>query len=278
MSSTPSGKPLIALANNDIHLWITFPEAIRDSLLLARYDQLMTTEEREKQCRYVFERDRHDALVTRALVRTVLSRYLPVAPEHWRFAKGENGKPEIIDAPWPLRFNVSHTRGMIICGVTRQYDLGVDIEHIHRDTDVTQIADRFFSPSEVTEMFSLPLSDQRSRFFDYWTLKESYIKAWGQGLAIPLDHFSFHINDSSRIGATNRDIRMSFVPQRNDNPADWQSWLLYPNASHRMAVSLRGAGIIGHELKLFQCVPMLQEWEVELPVAVPPMEAGPKKR
>lgn len=273
-----SGKPLLTLGNNEIHLWITFPEAIREPQLLARYDQLMTAEEREKQQRYMFDRDRHDALVTRALVRTVLSRYIAVAPEHWRFAKGDNGKPEIVDAPWSLRFNVSHTRGMIICGVARQYDLGVDIEHINRNTEVTDIADRFFSPVEVSEMFSLPLADQRNRFFDYWTLKESYIKAWGQGLAIPLDHFSFHINDANRTGATNRDIRMSFAPERNDNPADWQSWLFYPNATHRMAISVRGAGTSGHEVKLFQCVPMLREWDVELPIAVPPMEEGPKKR
>jgi len=273
-----SHKPLINLDDSTIHLWICFPEAIRESILLARYDQLMTFEERDKQQRYLFERDRHDALITRALVRSVLSRYVAVAPEHWRFSKGDKGKPEIVDAPWPLRFNVSHTRGMIICGVTRQYDLGVDIEHVDRNTDVTGIADRFFSPVEVKELFSLPAPNQRSRFFDYWTLKESYIKAWGQGLAIPLDHFSFHINDESRAGATNRDIRMSFVPERNDNPADWQSWLMYPNATHRMAVSLRGAGTSGHELKLFQCVPLLREWDVELPVEVPPMDEGPKKR
>jgi len=274
-----SGKPLLTLGDNQIHLWIAFPEAIREPMLLARYDQLMTAEEREKQQRYIFERDRHDALITRALVRTVLSRYLAVAPEHWRFAKGDKGKPEIVDAPWPLRFNVSHTRGMIICGVTRQYDLGVDIEHINRSTQVTEIADRFFSPVEVKEMFSLPAgTDQRSRFFDYWTLKESYIKAWGQGLAIPLDHFSFHINDASRIGAATHDISLSFAPERNDNPADWQSWLMYPNATHRMAVSLRGAGTSGHELKLFQCVPLLREWGVELPIGVPPMDERPKNR
>jgi len=273
-----SDKPLLTLGNNEIHLWIAFPEAIHEPQLLARYDQLMTAEEREKQQRYIFERDRHDALITRALVRTVLSRYVAVAPEHWRFAKGDKGKPEIVDAPWPLRFNVSHTQGMIICGVTRDHDLGVDIEHINRSTEVTDIADRFFSPIEVKEMFSLPASERRNRFFDYWTLKESYIKAWGQGLAIPLDHFSFHIKDASRVGAANRDIRMSFAPERDDNPADWQSWLLYPNATHRMAVSLRGAGISGHELKLFQCVPLLKEWDVELPIEVPPMDQGPKKR
>lgn len=274
-----SGKPLIPLGDKEIHLWIAFPEAIREPMQLGSYDQLMTAEERQKQRRYVFERDRHDALITRALVRTVLSRYLAVAPEHWRFTKGDKGKPEIVDAPWPLRFNVSHTQGMIICGVTRQYDLGVDIEHINRNIEVTDIADRFFSPVEVKEMFSLPAGvAQRSRFFDYWTLKESYIKAWGQGLAIPLDHFSFHINDASRVGATNQDIRMSFAPERNDNPSDWQSWLMYPNATHRMAVSLRGAGTGGHALKLFQCVPLLREWDVELPIEVPPMDERPKNR
>jgi 4'-phosphopantetheinyl transferase len=273
-----SVQPLIPLADDEIHLWITFPEAIREPQLLARYAQLMSAEERDRQQRYMFERDRHDALVTRALVRTVLSHYVAVAPEHWRFAQGDKGKPEILDAPWPLRFNVSHTQGMIICGVARQHDLGVDVEYINRNTEVTDIADRFFSATEVSEMFSLPVAEQRSRFFDYWTLKESYIKAWGQGLAIPLDHFSFHIRDAGRTGAVNRDISLSFVPQRDDDPANWQSWLFYPNATHRMAISLRGAGSSGHKVRLRQCVPLLQQWDVELPIAEPPMDLGPKKR
>ncbi len=254
----------ISLSNSEIHLWICRSEAIRNPSLLARYSTLMTPEESAKQSRYHFEKDRHQALVTRALVRTVLSKYAPISPEDWRFDKGERDKPEIqppkhIEIP-RLRFNLSHAKNFIVCGVTLEKDLGVDVEYCQRDNDVLGIADRFFSPTEVKELFSLPENKQRSRFFDYWTLKESYIKACGMGLAIPLDDFSFSIIDSSPP-----QVSISFAPQRRDIPEHWQFWLMYPNASHRLSVGIRSIDKKDYQLKLFETVPL----ESANPVALP---------
>lgn len=257
-------KP-IKLLNNEIHLWILNPVTIREPLLLARYQQLITTEESERVQRYRFEKHRHDALITRAFVRDTLSHYCQRKPEDWRFEKGEKDKPEIIDPPLPLRFNLSHTEGMIVCAVCLDHDLGVDVEYIERNTDTLAIADRYFSPSEVQELFSLgDDKSKRSRFFDYWTLKESYIKAWGLGLAIPLDHFSFHIGHSDDK-VTNHNIHLSFAAQRNDRPEDWQSWLFYPNKNHRMALSIRD-GEQSYQLKLFRSTPLLNYQEITLPL------------
>ena len=100
------------------------------------------------------------------------------------------------------------------------------------------IAERYFSKQEITELFALPADVQRNRFFDYWTLKESYIKAWGQGLAIPLSDFSFHIN-ASESKIQNSNIQLSFAEKREDNTKDWQSWIFYPSDKHRVSVSIR---------------------------------------
>lgn len=258
--------PRKTLRPGDIHIWYTQPLQHTQPELLARYQLLLTTEERQRQQRYRFSKNQHDALITRAFVRDLLSHYADVAPQDWRFIKGEKDKPEIDNPPLPLRFNLSHTHNMITCAVTLAHDIGLDVEHVERNNDILAIADRYFSPLEVAELFSLPEQQQRSRFFDYWTLKESYIKACGLGLAIPLDHFSFLINPSTQA-CQNTNIRLSFAPQRNDNPDHWQSWLFYPNEHYRIAMSIRNEQAADYQLQWINSTPLISTVNSALPFA-----------
>src|SRR4029453_1384894 len=99
------------------------------------YRDLITPDENERMVRFVFERDRRQFLITRALVRTMLSRYAEVAPRDWRFVTNQFGRPEVLDRPAhvpDLRFNLSHTDGLIACAVTVGREVGVDVENITR--------------------------------------------------------------------------------------------------------------------------------------------------
>jgi 4'-phosphopantetheinyl transferase len=255
--------PLVPLAANSVHLWITLPDKVNSSLL-PEYEQLITDSEREKVGRLYYAEDRRNALIARALVRTALSHYADRPPQHWCFSKGAHGKPEIIDPPAGLRFNLSHTQGMIVCAVSRHHDLGVDVENCQRRNDLLKIARHYFSAAECEALFSLPSAQQKDRFFDYWTLKESYIKACGEGLAIALDSFSFQLPPPATTGNGNnaipveRKIKLAFAPTRNDDPEQWQHWLLHYPHSHRLALSLRGAGTSGHSVELFQYTPLAE--------------------
>ena len=98
-----------------------------------------------------------------------------------------------------LRFNISHTDGLIACAVTIGREVGVDVEHINRHL-THDVADRFFAPREVADLQSLPDEEQQRVFFDYWTLKEAYIKARGFGLALPLGDFAFTLQSAESAG------------------------------------------------------------------------------
>src|SRR4051812_25098224 len=81
---------------HEAHLWHVVPDEIADEQLLDAYRAILIQSEIERNLRFVFERGRRDDLVTRALVRTTLSRYVPeVPPRAWRFATGPYGRPEI---------------------------------------------------------------------------------------------------------------------------------------------------------------------------------------
>src|SRR5437763_959951 len=83
-------------------------------------------------CWFHFARDRRRYLVTRALVRTVLSRYMDIAPREWAFAVNDYGRPLITNAAAAARqisFNVSHTDSLIILAIAQGHELGVDVEN-----------------------------------------------------------------------------------------------------------------------------------------------------
>jgi 4'-phosphopantetheinyl transferase len=201
------------------------------------YLPLMSAEEHVRMGRLVFERDRHRFLLTRALVRKMLSRYAAVAPADWQFIANAYGRPELLDRPAAvpdLRFNISHTDGLIACAVTVGREVGVDVEYVGRH--LTQdIAARFFAPAEVAHLKALPDPEQERVFFDFWTLKEAYIKARGFGLALPLGEFAFHLSPDGPPS-------ISIEPSLDDDPATWQFLQDWPTPSHRLGLAIRRTG------------------------------------
>jgi 4'-phosphopantetheinyl transferase len=202
-----------------IHLWCTFFDEVTDDALLKEYRSLLTDAERAQEIRFHFARDRRRYLVTRTLVRTTLSRYVDIAPMDWVFGLNEYGRPEIANnEPQAQRisFNIAHTNSLIVLGVTQDYALGVDVENTSERAPI-RIAEDKFARAEVLALRGLPSERQRQRFFEYWTLKEAYIKARGMGLSLPLDAFSFSFPDE-------RAIRLKTRRSLKDDPARWRFW------------------------------------------------------
>jgi 4'-phosphopantetheinyl transferase len=138
--------------------------------------------------------DRHLSLVSRALARYLIAEVTQQEPESLRFSTNEYGKPFLVGLP-DIHFNLSHSHGVAVCALCRGAAVGVDVEDVGRHTDLS-IAGRFFSPAEADLVSTAPEAEKRALFFDIWTLKEAYIKAVGKGLSIPLNSFSFSVNES----------------------------------------------------------------------------------
>lgn len=214
-----------------IDLWCTYISEIGDDSLWLRYDTLLTADERARQARFRFARDQRRYLVTRALVRTVLSRYAAVRPGEWAFSAGAHGRPAIAGpacAP-ALEFNISHSADLVMLGVTAGRTLGLDVESFEaRDADIAGL-DRYFAAEESASLLSLQPRERRRRFFELWTLKESYIKARGMGLAIPLDAFRFELTGE-------RGLTLHMRTGLGDSPQHWRLWLLAPRPGYLAAV------------------------------------------
>ncbi|MFC5475601.1 4'-phosphopantetheinyl transferase family protein [Paraherbaspirillum soli] len=214
---------LVTVADPDpqrIDLWLTFLDDQGDIQLLEAYRQLLSAEERRRAQRFLRERDRHRYLVTRALVRTVLSRFTGVAPASLIFKENRYGKPALCGMDFDKRtlsFNLSHCDDMIVLAITQDRELGVDVENIALRPAPINIAKRYFAEEEIVDLTALSVDAQGERFFEWWTLKEAYIKARGMGLSIPLDQFGFRFDASERL-------EMWMHPNLGDRLSRWHHW------------------------------------------------------
>jgi 4'-phosphopantetheinyl transferase len=234
---TRTEASLFELPVDAVHVWFLFSDRVTDPQLLERYANVMSAEERVRHNRFVFAKDRHQFLVTRGLLRTLLGCYARIRPEECTFVTNRYGKPFLRHPGGTqpaLEFNVSHTNALVAIAVTVGREVGIDVEkpaRTHVDLDVR----RFFSPAEVRALEALPRTEQRSRFFDYWTLKEAYIKARGMGLSLPLDGFSMQLDGT---GAPT----IEFAPAIEDDASTWQFLQFDPGPKHRMALAIRRRG------------------------------------
>lgn len=243
----------IPLTAAEIHLWLADYNEITDSRLHADYRGLLDPAERAQEPRFYFERDRNRYLVTRALVRTVLSRYARITPRDWMFSANAYGRPAVANPEvQDLAFNISHTHSLIVLGVSRGRALGVDVENFRAREVSMDIADRYFAPDEVAVLNAAPRHEQQYRFFEYWTFKESYIKARGMGLSLPLDKFSFHY-------AHPDDVAIAIRPELADDPARWQFWQFQPSPEYLVAVCAERIGAQSPRLVVRQTVPLRGE-------------------
>lgn len=144
--------------------------------------------------RFLHWQDRQRTVLAYSLANYLIANVGGVARNEIKLTFDYYGKPHYHDPS--LYFNLSHAGGWIVCGI-HSVSIGVDVEQI-QEIDL-QIAESFFAPVEVQDLFALPEKERVNYFFTLWTLKESYIKAVGKGVSIPLDSFWFRVSKDGEI-------------------------------------------------------------------------------
>jgi 4'-phosphopantetheinyl transferase len=188
-SPWPAPPPTSTIDRSEVHVWRAAldrtPSQIQD------FHRQLAADERARAAQLYFDIDRDHFIAARGILRDILGRYLNRAPEAVSFHYGSHGKPALAGESGgaSIRFNVSHSQGLALYSITRGGEVGVDLEQVRSKLDITEIAERFFSPLEVATLRKLPVVEQHPAFFRCWTRKEAYIKARGVGLSTPLNEF-----------------------------------------------------------------------------------------
>lgn len=134
-------------------------------------------------------------VVGRGRLRQILGLATGYPPATLSLGVDPGGKPRLDSPPGDrLRFNVSHSRGLMLCAVGIDRPLGIDVEHVSLDTEWEDLATRFLASAERRAIAALSLAARRSAFFDCWTRKEAVLKATGDGLTRPLGSFAVSVD------------------------------------------------------------------------------------
>lgn len=147
------------------------------------------------------EKVRHSQLISRALLRFVLTQHHAVPPFTWRFGVLPNGKPVIanpITSP-SLNFNISHTDRILAIAIARGLPTGIDIENTHNPALEIDTVESFFSPGELDFLEKTNESDQQKALFQIWTAKEAFTKCIGTGLSMALNTFTIKISEKNQL-------------------------------------------------------------------------------
>jgi 4'-phosphopantetheinyl transferase len=173
----------LQLPSNAVHVWRACLE--QPAVQVQQLAQTLSEDEHLRAARFYFERDRTHFIVARGLLRTILGRYTSLEPHQLQFSYSSRGKPALasIGAIRMLQFNLSHSKDLALYAVTRDRQIGIDLEHLRPISNVEQLTQRFFSAREDAVIRSLTPSEQQLAFFQSWTCKEAYLKATGEGLA-----------------------------------------------------------------------------------------------
>jgi 4'-phosphopantetheinyl transferase len=156
--------------------------------------QTLSEEESLRAQRFVFPRDRDRYVRAHATMRTRLAGYSGLPPAGIPFVNNAYGKPQIDarEKPQSLRFNLSHSAGIAVLAIAREYELGLDIE-ILRPIGA-DIAEHHFSPRELSRLLALSRDEELLGFYRCWTSKEALLKGEGCGLNLPLDSFDVEVD------------------------------------------------------------------------------------
>jgi 4'-phosphopantetheinyl transferase len=223
----------LSLSRGAVHVWrVSLDES---PSLVALFQNTLDDDERSRAGRFHFRRDRERFVVGRGVLRTLLGRYLDRSPESLSFTYSPHGKPALASESGDdaICFNLSHSQGTALYAVTRNRELGVDLEFIRCDLETEQIAQRFFSQSEIAALLTLPLTLRKYAFFLCWTRKEAYIKARGEGLSMSLDQFNVSLNPGEPAAL------LSTKPDP-DEALGWSLRNLTPGPAYAAALAVKG--------------------------------------
>src|SRR5262245_39734919 len=187
--------------------------------------QLLSRDERERAGKFRYAKHRQHYIVGRASLRRLLAERLRIPPWAVEFVETEYGKPRLapVHRSADVEFNLSHSGILALYAFTRGRAVGVDVELIREVPDAEDLAEGFFSPTEIASLRALPLDRRSLAFLACWTRKEAFIKALGLGLSCPLDGFDVTIDPDAPARITRMDECI-------DRVSNWamQAFTAYP--------------------------------------------------
>ncbi|MCM3216690.1 4'-phosphopantetheinyl transferase superfamily protein [Niallia taxi] len=188
-----------------MYIYLVEINSIADSELSHLY-QLMDSERSKRAQRFIKPKDKVRTIVGEILIRYLIIEKIGLKNKEINFDQNLYGKPFLEGFP-SFHFNISHSGNYVLC-VINDNEVGCDIEEI-KPLNIEEISTAFFTNEECRYINS-DSNNRLDKFYEIWTLKESYIKCCGLGLSLSLKNFSMNISKKGNISVVNRDNQYGY--------------------------------------------------------------------
>lgn len=202
----------------------------------AHYWQLLDANEQAKALRFFQKKHRDYYVSSHGKLRTILASYTNTPPEQLCFSVERFGKPYLVidGKASKVTFNLSHSDNKMLLAVGYEQEIGIDIEAWNDRVDCTLIANTCFAESERLFWQSLPNSKKDAAFYQFWTRKESFVKAVGAGITIGVENI---------ISTVNSEAGFLAIPAVYGIADDWQVVDLLIGQGFSAALSVKNTAI-----------------------------------
>jgi 4'-phosphopantetheinyl transferase len=160
---------------DEVHLWET-SLSVNDEELARMFDLLSPVDQWAAD-EFSHVQARRQYIVSRGMLRQLLSGYIGTAPEEIQFTIEGAGKPVLAGKRW-LDFNLTHSGDLTLFGIARR-PLGVDMEQVREMPRAIELAKRYFSPAQHEQIAGTPDGRRSWEFLGMWVRREAYAKALG---------------------------------------------------------------------------------------------------
>ncbi|MBO4678962.1 MAG: 4'-phosphopantetheinyl transferase superfamily protein [Lachnospiraceae bacterium] len=174
-----------------LRVYFTDVTPLTEDAVFEEYYREAIPERRTKVDAFKLKMPKCRSLAAGALLKKALSD-AGLSGTDYHIETTETGKPILKGAgASSVFFNLSHSGERAMC-VISDCPVGCDVETVKEKT--RNVADRYFTESEAKLV-----AENSEIFTRLWTLKESFVKTTGEGLARPLDSFSFDFDETDAI-------------------------------------------------------------------------------
>jgi 4'-phosphopantetheinyl transferase len=188
-----------------VQLWILNRKVLLKNSVY--FENLLSIDEKKQYSKILQTDQQNVSICARGALRIILARLLNKKPEKIKFSYTKDKKPYL--RGHKIHFSISKRNDLILCAVSKETNLGIDVEYSKKINHLSKIA-QIVIPE--THLRKIQRSDKRSvhtLFFKYWTICEAYGKYTGKGILVNnkvdifrLPIYIYHFSPKEKYHAT----------------------------------------------------------------------------
>jgi len=226
LGNTSVPDSLSSLQHAKIDLYLTSflqPDEIRSKCFasLSHSERARTGSDQQGSWRFIF---------SRGTMRLLLARSLRCHPTELEIRSNPHGKPYLPDLA--MHFNLSHTADLLVCALSTDAELGVDVERVRQLSPGAESLLLQTSGIDRDKFASLSAEQRCRSLIEWWTHREALGKAIGLGMIEGIRNYELTVAATQAPAATG--------PQ---HPAAWSIVGFDPGSNCCGAVAARARSL-----------------------------------